>query len=745
MGVTDGTLPGTQLLTPPSLAVEMFLGTVADNLVVVSGTDEERGHVLWVTDGTPSGTRFLVDPLRESLFGRSRPGGAAGDQLVFFTVANGEGVEPWVTDGTPAGTHLLRDINPGGASSFVFAPSFEHARLVFFLADDGGQGPRLWRTDGTLDGTQAVSDKTLRDLRPVGELPGFALFLGQRDGGALELWRTNGQAAGTSAVAPFGMGSIAPGPPGVALAGELYFPDPRNRELWHTNGISVEPIVSLEPSIRALGRLGPGLVISADRLYRLIPPGRTLIELDDDAAGSGFYAHDDRLFFNGTTGLGWTDGTPAGTQQLDAVAHGSSVNPLHPAGHLGKVFFQAFGPTIRGVWRSDGTEEGTQPLDVPWRLYSTRSTLFCPHSCGSSLAASHDEGNTWEPVWLTSLEALDGYRTDGDRLEFVTMAEPSDGSYVAALWETDGTPSGTTRLSGDIVATFSGSNCLGEPRCWPWGSVAPIAGARIFAAGTMVYAVSASGESLLLRASPTVNEDGFELLVADDLVTWVEEVGDDRETEIWVTDGTVDGTRLVEHLPFSKRLHTPPAATDRHLLFSGFDEGGWELWSADLRNGGASRILDAYPGRISGSPLEIRSLGTRVVFTVEDPEHGRELWVSDGTAAGTRLLADIWPGPLGSYPEGLVVVDGLVLFAAGEPDHGNELWATDGDDVWLVADVAPGPASSSPLGFAAAGDLLYFAATSADGRELWAMPRPALLFADSFESGDLSKWTTAVP
>jgi ELWxxDGT repeat protein len=81
----------------------------------------------------------------------------------------------------------------------------------------------------------------------------------------------------------------------------------------------------------------------------------------------------------------------------------------------------------------------------------------------------------------------------------------------------------------------------------------------------------------------------------------------------------------------------------------------------------------------------------RGVFVATDPEHGLELWVTDGTSAGTRRVMDIWPGQVSGSPEWLTPLgDGRVLFAASAPGTGRELWTTDGTEAGtrMVANLA---------------------------------------------------------
>lgn len=72
---------------------------------------------------------------------------------VFTATMQNTGAELWVTDGTPLGTRLIADIRPGEEGS---APqdAVVAGEKVFFTADDGLHGRELWVTDGTSSGTR---------------------------------------------------------------------------------------------------------------------------------------------------------------------------------------------------------------------------------------------------------------------------------------------------------------------------------------------------------------------------------------------------------------------------------------------------------------------------------------------------------------------------------------------------------------------------------------------------------------
>jgi ELWxxDGT repeat protein len=65
---------------------------------------------------------------------------------LFFRADDGTtGRELWRSDGTAAGTVLVKDINPGPASSSPNELTAVNGTL-FFRADDGTTGVELWKT-----------------------------------------------------------------------------------------------------------------------------------------------------------------------------------------------------------------------------------------------------------------------------------------------------------------------------------------------------------------------------------------------------------------------------------------------------------------------------------------------------------------------------------------------------------------------------------------------------------------------
>src|SRR5205809_370554 len=135
----------TKLANNKNLEFALPLGTNA----ALTTTDDS----LWVTDGTPSGTRKL-----SNIVSLADNQAVVFNNRIFFAGTNAaNGTELWSSNCTTPGTKLFKDINPGTGSS---SPTnfFVYNNLLFFFAKTNGRGNELWRSDGTVDGTVIVRD-----------------------------------------------------------------------------------------------------------------------------------------------------------------------------------------------------------------------------------------------------------------------------------------------------------------------------------------------------------------------------------------------------------------------------------------------------------------------------------------------------------------------------------------------------------------------------------------------------------
>jgi ELWxxDGT repeat protein len=202
--------------------------------------------------------------------------------------------------------------------------------------------------------------------------------------------------------------------------------------------------------------------------------------------------------------------------------------------------------------------------------------------------------------------------------------------------------------------------------------------------------------------------------------------------EPWVSDGTTAGTHLLKDIQpgagsSAAWWYQPLHDGSGRVLFHA-DDGttGSELWASDGTAAGTVLLCDLDPaaGADAAATGFTEFVPGQVLFRARDGAIGRELWVTDGTAAGTRLVADLAPGAGSASPDFITPVrPGLAVFTATVPGSGNELWATDGTlaGTRLIADVEPGAAGSYAEGFTLAGSgrLIFAATDSSGGTEPW--------------------------
>jgi ELWxxDGT repeat protein len=703
--------------------------------VFLAAEDAEHGIELWRSDGTDDGTTMVADIAPAK--GTSCPSHLAeADPLLFFAAWTSDlGVELWRSDGTDEGTWAVADIRPGPEGS---SPQFVTALdgIVVFTADDGVTGTELWRSDGTPDGTFLLRDiesgpagafapSPHDDRRIDPELTHLngELFFVVYDKNASEfaLWRTDGTPGGTAMVRNH-FAHHGPGRELTAFRDRLLFTTFDSEvgpQLWSSDGLqaNTKPIRTFHPA----GDSEP---------QSLTTVGSMLYFAADDGSGREL----------------WTsDGTASGTTLIQEINMGAADAFLLYSGApgilvelAGDIYFGAYGPAGRTLWRSDGTTVGTRPVG---------------------------ESQFERSSYISQLTAID------DVLYFFS----TDSASGAQLWESDGTAVGTRRIvdlnyEGSWWSSFGLFGFQGEV-FFGWNNLeaaTPIGHELWKIPGPVRVKDIHPGANGSLPTNPTRVGDGILFAASDDTFG----------RELWRTDGTETGTMLIKDIfegpGDGVDLSRPYGAVTFHdlLIFAANHGGGptlWrsdgtaegtfeianveptalsvvgdlvffagrdrlhgsELWRTDGTIPGTFLIADINPGSSSSRIGTVMNVGGAALFFANDGTHGEELWRSDGTREGTVLVADIMRGasssadPYDSYisPK---VIDGVALFAADDGEHGLELWRSDGtrNGTFLLHEFAPGAASSSPAEFIAANDHVFLIANdNRHGRELWALGR----------------------
>ncbi len=198
-------------------------------------------------------------------------------------------------------------------------------------------------------------------------------------------------------------------------------------------------------------------------------------------------------------------------------------------------------------------------------------------------------------------------------------------------------------------------------------------------------------------------------------------------SELWSTDGTAEGTRLVMDInPGPADSGIASMITLSGIAYFWADDGtnGWELWRSDGTRSGTRIVANIRPddrivdGVIAPPILAVNGI---LYFQNNDGASGEELWRSDGTADGTYLVRDVRAGSASADIDQLTVLGSRLFFTANDGSHGIELWSSDGtpSGTTLVEDINPSTASSSPRDLVASAGTLYFAASDGGVKQPW--------------------------
>jgi ELWxxDGT repeat protein len=148
---------------------------------------------------------------------------------------------------------------------------------------------------------------------------------------------------------------------------------------------------------------------------------------------------------------------------------------------------------------------------------------------------------------------------------------------------------------------------------------------------------------------------------------------------LMVSDGTAIGTRTLTQLHWQV---SAMATADGRLYFVQEDrnteEFAAELWASDGTAAGTRLVRSFGPGPWGLRVEHLTIVDGVLYFAGGDAAAGRELWSSDGTAAGTLRCLDLNPGPASSWPLGpgqAASLGGRLVFAADDGAHGGELWS----------------------------------------------------------------------
>ncbi|HXU32659.1 MAG TPA: hypothetical protein VN851_18985 [Thermoanaerobaculia bacterium] len=709
---SDGKASGTRRIAEVGRAVQV--GTAGSRLLFSTFAMGGTGVRLWSSDGTAAGTRVL--PGVSPRTGTGQPFFASTGTDAYFVAdrqsPTGFLSDLWASDGTPGKTRKLATFDGDGLSSFFLVAGSR----VAFAAFDEAHGYELWTSDGRAAGTRSfdLCPGDCDGLRSLSETSAVSdgrriWFAGTQGFAGDQLWVSDLTRAGTHIVEDFTPDTSANPRFFQAGGGKVFFLAGQfsDTQLWTSDGTSAGTR-SLTPRSDDDSEpdIGPGTVVN----------GRLFFRFGDDAHGAEPWV---------------TNGAPAGTAlvaDLEPSQDGGSF-PFGLSAAAGRCFFFANSASSgreSELWSSDGSEAGT----VRARRFAEFE--FLSGTFVADLGTRAALIDYFQRIWISDGTANGTFRATGDDLRVQGSARALGGRLLftaydeangGELWATDGTSSGTLRLSdfanpepfpdggdserrpfrvlGDRIVFFA-ADPLG--RLEPWVSDGTIGGTRRLAE---VYPALVA--SFFELSSEIVQAGGKSFYVSGE--------GSEAGTEpaLWVTDLTVAGTRKIG--PLIDSNGAPASETglyalgSRVILFyrgATFELGFETSDGTNLAPGAIGTGLRFDP---RGSPVTPSVWNGRLVFRADDDR----LYATDGTGVGTVRLVRA-DGQEIQRPSAFAVLGDRLAFADSDG-----IWESDGTPAGTVRRLAS--RTSAPFrDFVRVGDRIFFPwYDAATGTELWAL------------------------
>jgi ELWxxDGT repeat protein len=399
---------------------------------------------------------------------------------------------------------------------------------------------------------------------------------------------------------------------------------------------------------------------------------------DKIKVGSFYPSQMDWFVFSDSTGYHTSDGSPTGVRDLIRTDT-VQFRDTHYAKYLSTVFaYQDKLLMVIGTGQAILNDEvKVFSIDVKTGETSLLLHLLDPNGEGKG-----------------SLTAY-GFKMFGNQVVFCTQNKVKEFS----LWKTDGTVQGT-----QLIKTSEDS----------------------------LHFQSPLGSSGSLGSDQTIVYQNRFFFSASDNV---------HGTELWVTDGTSQGTHLFDDLAPGKGtferfinnkdslLVLPYSSIPQNyvvhggtLYFTASDtSNSTYFWGSDGTSAGTEKLSKLG----SLSPLPYTLLPNALVFINADTLHGAEPWATGTASSPTLRLKDIWP----SIPDALAQYDtyygapdntsswgdtlgGHYYFVANDGKHGKEVWVTDGspNGTKQLLDISMGAEDSNPFGFKTVSSNVFFIA-----------------------------------
>jgi ELWxxDGT repeat protein len=554
--------------------------------------DVDHGSELFVSDGTRNGTRETRDlyPIQTDAFIKNM---TVVDTLLFFTAHESNNYfnfEPYVVKAQyPT---RLKDVYPGQTSSNSSSYT-AHRKRLFFVADNGEVGAELWTSDGTANGTQLFLDLNAATpsntgLTSIAAIPNGVMFNANAGfNPQKELWSYSAGSDSAVLVNDFGGSSKTGNPINLtSTSNGIYFSIYEGEFDMEINYYDLKTKSISKILDNGYKNYVKDFTYNNGKLYYTLK--QTLLP--------NIWVYDES-----------NKQTRVLTSSIQPNGFGADAQKLTAVGNL--IYFTADNYT-EGIelYVTDGTTSGTKLMkDIYSGYYDSRPNYLCNFkdsflvfiasnpTYGSELYISDGTSSGTKLLKDIAKGSTSGAPAEITAAGDIVLFRANDGIHGAELWVSDGTEVGTKMLL-DLDSTSSSTN----PSKFKY-----------------------------------IKELGLTFFINSDT---------NKIEHLWVTDGTANGTKKLRSFidtTYTDNHTMEFLATKEALFFSArTDEYGLELWSSDGTVAGTKMVTDLAKGPESSTPQNLTYSDGYLYFSADDGLVGKELWYMPVSCLASTLSAD---------------------------------------------------------------------------------------------------------
>ncbi|PZU80029.1 MAG: hypothetical protein DI529_16965 [Chryseobacterium sp.] len=340
----------------------------------------------------------------------------------------------------------------------------------------------------------------------------------------------------------------------------------------------------------------------------------------------------------------------------DIYAGAVGSNPVNFTIYNGKLYFAA-SSTVNGtsigteLWESDGTEGGTKLVsDIISGTSSSSPSNLTVFNNKIYFTGSNVINGTNTSGLLLSYDTTDGVKTVSTTAKFGANLTTFGNKLYFKASNTAVTPNTNRLFSVDTNEQIALTDDNLNVSVIGAGGTKVLANAQLTSAPnaslTQLFGFDGTSTALIKNINPTASSYPTNFYYSPALGKTFFNANGGNGAEPWMTDGTEAGTSIVKDINISG----PTAGSGPQnfieykgkVYFSASNglENGAELWVTDGTEQGTMMVKDIVPGASASFPEKMMVYKDKLYFFITN-NSVKQLWESDGTEAGTKMLSAV--------------------------------------------------------------------------------------------------------